>query len=134
MPSPGATIATSQVSSVLTPGQRLGTFFVAAITQRGPKYPDPTTPLYSIVDYQNLYGERDAALGASLTYDMLEAYWRSGGGAVHISRVVGPAATTASLTVADSSSVPTLRIEAAGPGTWPNTHVTVSIAAGIASN
>ena len=134
MPSPGATISTSQVSSTLTPGQRLGTFMVAAITQRGPQYPDPTAPLYSIGDYVNLYGERDATTGAALTYDMLEAYWRSGGGGVHVTRVVGPAATTASLTVADSSSVPTLRIEAAGPGAWANTHVTVGIAAGIAAN
>jgi hypothetical protein len=134
MPAPGATISTSLTASSMTSGQRLGTLFVAAQTQRGPAFPDPTAPLYSINDYTALYGERDATVGsAALTYDMLESFWRANGGAVHISRVVGPAAVTAALTLNDASSNGTLRATAAGPGAWPNTHLSIAVTAGIAA-
>lgn len=137
MPSPGAIISTSVTGSTQTPGQRLGTLFVAAMTQRGPLYPTPASPLRSITDYESRYGVRDATVGSTATtYDMLEAYWRSDGGGVHISRVVGPAAVTALLTLVDRAGtpLPTLTVKAEGPGAWANTHLTVQVAAGVASN
>lgn len=137
MPSPGATINTSVSASTATPGQRLGTFFVAAMTQRGPLYPTPAAPMRSISDYEAVYGTRDATVGsAATTYDMLEAFWRSNGGPVHISRVVGPAAVISTLTLMDRAGSPlsTLTVKAKGPGAWANTHLTVQIANGVATN
>jgi hypothetical protein len=95
MARPQITITTSAASAAATPGQRLGTWFVAAQTERGPLLPDPTTPLYSIQDYAALYGTRASLGSVQTTYDQLDAYWRTGGGPVLLSRVVGPAAASA---------------------------------------
>ena len=134
---PGVTVTTSAAAAAATPGQRLGTLFAAAETQRGPLVADPTQPLRSLADYMALYGGRDATIGSvALTYDMVEAFFRSGGSALLINRVVGPAATTASLTLQDraGSPLPTVKVSARGPGAWPVSHVTIAVANGVATN
>jgi hypothetical protein len=137
MPRPQIQITTSAAAAAATPGQRLGTWFVAAQTERGPLIPDPSAPLYSIGDYAATYGTRNASLGSvSTTYDMLDTFWRAGGGPVYLARVVGPAAVTASLTLQDRAGTPlnTLKVSALGPGTWANTNITVAVANGTATN
>jgi hypothetical protein len=134
---PQIQITTASASPSATAGERLGTWFVAAQTERGPLLPDQTRPLYSLGDYMATYGTRNASLGSvATTYDLLDAYWQSGGGAVHVARVVGPAAVTASLTLVDRAGSPlnTLRVSALGAGVWANTNVTVAVAAGVATN
>jgi hypothetical protein len=100
-----------RASAAATPGQRLGTWFVAAQTERGPLLPDPTAPLYSIQDYVALYGTRASLGSVQATYDQLDAYWRTGGGPVLLSRVVGPAAAVASLNL---RTAPAPRCDAEG--------------------
>jgi hypothetical protein len=137
MARPGITINTTAAAAAATPGQRLGTFFVAAQTERGPLVPDFTAPMYSLGDYAALYGSRNATLGSvATTYDLLDAFWRAGGGPVLLARVVGPAAVSALLSLQDRAGTPlsTLRVNAKGPGIWANTHVKVAIANGTASN
>jgi hypothetical protein len=85
MPRPQIQITTSAAAAAASPGQRLGTWFVAAQTERGPLLPDPAAPLYSIGDYAATYGTRNASLGSvSTTYDMLDTFWRAGGGPVYL--------------------------------------------------
>ena len=137
MPRPGVTVTTSAAAAAATPGARLGTLFAAAETQRGPLIADTTQPLRSLADYTALYGGRDATIGsAALSYDMAEAFFRSGGSALLVNRVVGPAATTASLTLNDraGSPLPTLKVSARGPGAWGTSHVTIAVANGVAAN
>lgn len=137
MPRPGVTVTTSAAVAAATPGQRLGTLFAAAMTQRGPLVADVTQPLHSLGDYTALYGARDATIGsAALTYDMVETFFRCGGTALLLNRVVGPAATTASLTLMDRAGTPlqTLKVLARGPGAWPTSHITVQVANGAAAN
>jgi hypothetical protein len=134
---PGIKITTTAASAAATPGQRLGTFFVAGQTERGPLVPDFTSPMYSLGDYDAVYGSRNATLGSvATTRDMLEAYWRSGGGPVLLARVVGPAAVTALLNLSDRAGTPlsTLRVSAKGPGAWANTNLKVSVADGTVGN
>ena len=81
MPRPGITVTTSAAAVSATPGQRIATWFVAAQTERGPSVPDRPSPLRSLADYTALYGTRNATLGSvAQTYDMLDAFWRAGGG------------------------------------------------------
>ena len=138
MPRPGVTITTSAASVAATPGKPLGTWLIAAQTQRGPSVPDPTRPLRSLGDYVNTYGTRDATLGASVTaaYDAVDAFFRTGGSAVLVARVVGPSAVTASRTLQDRAGSPinTLRVDAIGPGAWANSHLKVSVANGVTAN
>jgi hypothetical protein len=136
MPRPQISITTSAASAAATPGQRLGTWFVAAQTERGPLLPDPAAPLYSIQDYVALYGTRASLGSVQTTYDQFDAYWRTGGGPVLVSRVVGPAAVTASLNLSDRAGSPltTLKVSAVGPGAWYNTNITISVANGVAAS
>jgi hypothetical protein len=134
---PQIQITSGSASPSATPGERLGTWFVAAQTERGPAVPDQARPLYSLSDYTATYGSRNASLGSvSTTYDLLDAFWQSGGGAVYLARVVGPAAVAASLTLSDRAGSPlsTLKVTALGAGTWANTNVTISVANGVAAN
>lgn len=139
MPRPGVTITTSAAAVAATPGEPLGTWMIAAQTQRGPLTPtDPSRPLRSLGDYTTVYGTRDASLGAAVTaaYDAVEAFFRAGGSAVLVSRVVGPSAVTASRTLQDRAGSPvnTLRVDAIGPGAWANSHLKVAVANGVTSN
>lgn len=137
MTRPGVTVTTSAAAAAATPGARLGTLFAAAETQRGPLVADPTKPIRSLTDYTTTYGTRDATVGsAATTYDMVEAFFRSGGSAMLINRVVGPAATTASLTLVDRAGTPlnTVKVSARGPGAWGNAHITIAVANGSLTN
>lgn len=137
MPAPGITITTSAAAAAPGPGQRIGTWYVAAQTERGPLTPAQSTPMRSLGDFAAVYGTRNATYGsAAQTYDMLDAYWRSGGGPVYLARVVGPAAAVASHTFNDraGSPLPTIKVSANGPGAWANTNITVTIQNGAASN
>jgi hypothetical protein len=137
MPRPQIQITTSAAAAAASPGERLGTWFVAAQTERGPLLPDPAAPLYSLGDYAATYGTRNATLGSvATTYDMLDTFWRAGGGPVYLARVVGPAAVVASLTLQDRAGTPlnTLKVSALGPGAWGNTNVTVTVANGTTTN
>lgn len=137
MPRPQINITTSAAAAAATPGQRLGTWFIAAETERGPLVPDPTVPMYSLADFAALYGTRNATYGsATTTYDALDAYWRTGGGAVYLARVVGPAAALGTRTLVDRAGTPlsTLRVDSVGPGAWYNTNVTVAVANGTATS
>ena len=137
MPRPGTTITTSAAAAAPGPGQRLGTFFVAAETERGPVTPAQTSPLRNLADFGAVYGTRAAAYGsAAQTYDMLDAHFRSGGGPVYLARVVGPAAVVASKTLNDraGSPLPTLKVASKGPGVWGNTHLTVTTQNGVGTN
>jgi hypothetical protein len=130
-------VLTSAAAAAATPGQRLGTLFAAAQTQRGPLVADVTAPLRSLGDYTALYGARDATIGsAALSYDIAETFFRSGGTALLINRVVGPAATTASLTLMDRAGSPlqTAKVVARGPGAWPTSHITIQVTNGAAAN
>jgi hypothetical protein len=137
MPRPQIQITTSAAAAAASPGERLGTWFVAAQTERGPLLPDPSAPLYSLGDFAATYGTRNASLGSvATTYDMLDTFWRAGGGPVYLARVVGPAAVVASLTLQDRAGTPlnTLKVSALGPGAWANTNVTVTVANGTTTN
>jgi hypothetical protein len=138
MPRPGVTITTSAAAAAATPGQRLGTWMVAAETQRGPLVPDPTAPLRSLADYTRIYGGRDATIGSvALTYDAVEAYFRAGGSAMLLSRVVGPTAVVASYTIVDRATptpASTIKVSARGPGAWPNTRMKVCVANGASTS
>jgi hypothetical protein len=85
MPRPQIQITTSAAAAAASPGQRLGTWFVAAQTERGPLLPDPTAPLYSLGDYAATvrHPERVPRVRAT-TYDMLDTFWRAGGGPVYL--------------------------------------------------
>lgn len=137
MPRPGTTITTSAAAVAAPVGAPLGTWMIAAQTQRGPLIPTAASPVRSLGDYTATYGTRDATVGSAVaSYDAVDAFFRSGGQSIYVARVVGPAAVYATKTLQDRAGSPvnTLRVDARGPGAWYNTHIKVSVADGVTSN
>ena len=108
-PSPNSNVAT-------------GTWFVTGITAQGPV--GVPIPITSIADYTNYLGARTSAQDSyNITYnlyDALDEYFHDGGVLAYVSRVVGPAAGTAQISLVDVSNNTSMTVKAAGPGAWGN--------------
>ena len=131
MPGPGVTVTTSvragASQSLRAPS---GQLFIVGQAERG----DTTKPvvLRGLADYEQLLGGR-VAYGN--LYDQLKTYFAEGGLQAIAQRVVGPAATTGTLTLQDRAGTPvnTLRVDAANPGAW-SSRVTVEVMDGSIAN
>jgi hypothetical protein len=123
---PGTTV---EVSAAALPGasaQSTGAFFAVGLTQRGPV--GVPIILTSLQDYVNLCGTRQTY---SPLYDCADLFFSSGGAQMYVSRIVGPAATTSTVSLSDRGSTPqpTLQVQSNGPGVAGNS-LTVSVIAG----
>lgn len=107
---------TQVVSRAAPPSQggtaATGTWHIAALAERGPT--DSPRMLYSLSDYDRHFGGR-------VTYgqrDAVEAFFRNGGTAVNMIRIVGPAATKATINLNDGAGVPapSLAVDGVGAG------------------
>lgn len=108
MPRPGVTVELVEDApsgqAVLDSGQA----FFAGVAQRGPNQAVRVT---SLSGYSRVFGDRT---GASLLYDSVNAYFSEGGAVLYVSRITGPAAQTATGTLAPFD------VDAASPGAWGN--------------
>ena len=114
---PGTYVSISTAPPPQGAAPATGAFFVAGLTLRGPV--GTAVPLQSMSDYANYLGTRQTY---SSMYDALDAFFMEGGTQAYVTRVVGPAATTAAHTLADRAGSPqsTLVVNANGPGLWGN--------------
>jgi hypothetical protein len=98
----------------------------------GPADRGPTgawTYIESISDFERTYGE---SVSYSYLHDAVDAFFREGGGSAYISRVVGPAAQSASVDLLDTSNDPTITASATGPGaSGDDLRITVAITSGV---
>jgi hypothetical protein len=92
-----------------------GVWFVVGQADAG-----PTTPqlIRSMDDYTRLFAGR---VSFSPLFDALEVFFREGGNAAYVGRVVGPAAVTASRNLLDSGAGISLVVKAKGPGAGSDT-------------
>lgn len=133
MASPGVTVTASAIASISSAGGSVGTWFVAGVTELGPTTVDSEKPVYSLAEFVTQFGARLSY--TTLLYDSVDAYFRSGGTRVYVSRVVGPSATSSSLTLNDRAGTPlaTLTVKPKGPGAY-GTRLTVQVVNGSGSN
>jgi hypothetical protein len=99
------------------------TVFMPVITRRGP-VGEPVEAV-DMVGMADAYGERDNYV---LPHDCTEAAFALGASRVVMSRVVGPDAEVATVTL-NSAATPAVQIDAASPGEWGN-DLDVAIVAG----
>lgn len=118
---PGVNVNSSGVSSSSAFVPTVSTWFVLALTERGPTTP---TVVYSLLQYRSLFGER--AAWNALTYDSIDAHFRSKGKQIVVQRATGGSATKSSLTLLDGSGVGTLAIDAENPGEYGQ-RITASV-------
>ena len=112
MPGVNVTTATrtGPTAVVLAPS---GQFFVAGQAERGST--TEATLLLGFADFEEYFGNR---VTYSHLSDTVKTFFEEGGSKCYAVRVVGPDATSASVTLDDSSSDETLTVTAANPGVW----------------
>jgi len=120
---PGTQVVLRTVAPPRSAPTDTGVWFVTGITEKGPVVP---TLINSLQEYINLFGQR---VTYGLLYDSLEAFFQEGGRRAYISRVVGPAAASATKNLLDATAGVSLAINALNPGTWGN-NISVQVVAG----
>lgn len=113
MSRPGVDTLTVDTAPPFVTNTDTGQAFVAASTSRGPV---GAQLLQSLADYSRIYGPR---ITTSMGYDWIDTAFKSGAGKIWMSRMVGPAATSAAKTLLNTA-VAMLNVTAIGPGTWGN--------------
>jgi phage tail sheath protein FI len=93
-----------------------GVWFVVGQTDSGPT---AATLIRSMDDFIRIFGTRQSF--SSSLYDAVELFFREGGSAAYVSRVVGPAAVTASKNLLDAGAGISLVVKALGPGAGSTT-------------
>jgi len=126
MPGVVITTATRTGPTSATVRQSSQAFFVG-LADRGP------TAAASLVTSQEAF---EQVYGGYVSYAYLhptvQTFFEEGGTQCYIGRVVGPAATTGTLTLDDASSADALKFDAIGAGAW-SSDLTVTVVAGSAA-
>jgi phage tail sheath protein FI len=112
---PGVNISISTTPPVKGVSTDSGVWFVTGITEKGPV--DKARKITSLAEYVRYYGDRYTS---GQLYDALDVFFREGGNTAYVSRLVGPAAVTATVNVNDSGASATMRVDASSPGAWGN--------------
>ncbi|MFT4471701.1 hypothetical protein ACMX2H_17510 [Arthrobacter sulfonylureivorans] len=122
----GVEVVTSLRSGPTNQGTPSGALHIAGLTEKGPA--SGATLVRSMAEFEQVFGGRTAY--ASNVYDTARLFFEEGGSQLHVSRVVGPAATAGSLALLDSAASPaeTILVEAIAPGAY-STSLTVEVVA-----
>src|SRR4051794_29431094 len=99
MPLPGVTISFGDAIPAAGAPTDTGQWLVAGLTDRGPT--GKPVRVTSLSGFKSQLGDR---VSYSSLYDVAETFFREGGTNLVVSRVVGPAAVTASVTLTGAAS------------------------------
>jgi phage tail sheath protein FI len=121
MTRPGVNITTRESAPVTTIPTDVGTGFMVGITESGPTTVTAQDVVHSMSEYEAkwAYTKRNY-VNAITAYDSAETFFKEGGYALYVGRVVGPAAAVATVNVPDSLAATTLVANAKGPGDYGN--------------
>lgn len=126
---PGVAVTVGAVSGpsapTLAPSSK---YFATGLAERGAT--DAPTRVTSFAQFQELFGARTTY---SALWDDIKTFFEEGGTEAHVARVVGPAATTGTLTggLQDQQGTPatTLNVSARNAGAW-SSGLTIQVLAG----
>lgn len=107
---PGVQIISRATPPVRGGAAATGTWHIAALAERGPT--NQSVLLSNLSDYDKHYGAR-VSYGQR---DAVEAHFRNGGGNVNLIRIVGPAATVATVALPGAAGVASIAVDAIGAG------------------
>ena len=112
MPGVVITTATRTGPTSATVRQSSQAFFVG-LADRGPT--DKATLITSQEQFEQVYG---GYVSYAYLQPTVQTFFEEGGTQCYVGRVVGPSATTGTLTVDDASSADALKFDAVGAGAW----------------
>lgn len=110
MTTPGTQLVSRSAAPSRGGVAQTGTWHIAAQAERGRT--DAPVLLNSLSDYDKWFGAR-VAYGQR---DAVETYFRNGGTAINMIRIVGPAATVATVNLPGAAAAPSLAIDSVGAG------------------
>jgi phage tail sheath protein FI len=103
--------------------------FFVGLAQRGPS--DEAVLVQSLAEFEETFG---TYVSYAYLHPTVQTFFEEGGTQCYIARVVGPAATTASLDLDDSASATAITLTANGPGNWAHDLDAEVIASGSKRN
>lgn len=121
---PGVNVNVSAADAVGGDPTATDAAFMPVVTERGPT--DVPAEITSIDSHRRLLGDR---AGGVLAYDAVWALLTLGVSRVVTPRVVGPAATAATVDLNDATPAAAIRVSAASEGEWGN-NLTVEVQVG----
>lgn len=114
---PGVQVTTSVKNGPSTPLRAAsGQAFFVGLAERGPS--TEATLIRGLADYESVFGLRPAY---GFLYDTVKTFFDEGGEQCYVTRVVGPDATTGTITLKDRATPEandTLTVNAASAGSW----------------
>jgi phage tail sheath protein FI len=121
MPRPGVNITTRESAPVTAVPTDVGTGFMAGVVESGPTVLTAADAVHSMAEYEQkwAYTKRNYA-SAVVAYDAAETFFKEGGYALYVGRVVGTGAATATISITDNAAAQTLVAFAKGPGDYGN--------------
>ncbi len=103
--------------------------FFVGLAQRGPS--DEAVLVQSLAEFEETFG---TYVSYAYLHPTVQTFFEEGGTQCYIARVVGPAATTASLDLDDSSAATAITLTANGPGNWAHDLDAQVVASGSKRN
>lgn len=105
-----------------TPGDT-SVLFAVGVSERGPA---AAFSIRSMAAFKRVFGDR---VSYSILYDAIDTFFREGGTQAILSRVIGPAPTTATKNLLDGAAAVSLTVNAKYVGDW-GANIKVQVAAG----
>lgn len=117
---PGVNVTTRETAPPVSFPTDTGVGFMAAIVESGPTAPTANDVVHNMTEYEAKWAYSKRAYAQSvLYYDSAEEFFKEGGYALYVGRVVGTGAVTATVAITDGTN-PTLNAFAKGPGDYGN--------------
>lgn len=114
MPAPGSEVVERQSPSSRSTPIQSGSWFIAGLADRGPT---EAVTVRNLAQFSERFGE---FVSYGSLYNAADVFFREGGAVLHVTRVVGPAAVKATVTIKNDEAEDTLKITARNAGEWGN--------------
>src|SRR5579875_1975306 len=111
MPKLGVTFNSRSAATPSGAGSNVSQRFLIGYTDQGSA--TASVLCESLDQFETAFGVRS---NTNSLYDVVDAAFQEGLNQVNVSRIVGPGAVNASVTLTDSSGAATLKVTAVGPG------------------
>lgn len=118
---PGVNVTTRDNAPPSTVPTDVGTGFMVAVTEAGAAVPSSINLVQNMDEFIRNYAPSQGSYAGGLAaYNGASTFFSEGGNRLYVSRVFGPAAAAATVSIPDSSSAVSLVVTARGPGEWGN--------------
>jgi hypothetical protein len=123
MPAPGSEVVERQSPPSRSQPIQSGSWFIAGLADRGPT---ESVTVRNLAQFVERFGE---FVSYGSLYSAADVFFREGGSILNVTRVVGPAAVKATVTIKNAGAENVLKVTARNAGEWGN-NLKIKIIAG----